>query len=164
MKCLSVGDRAPDFNLRDHNNNDFNLNEHRGKWVVLYFFPKEITPQSIQEARDFNKYSSDFNSLGSVIVGVSPASISINYNLMEKSGKDVIVLSDVDLEVCKQYSSEKRINLMGREITSISRDTYLIDPHGNIECIWRGVSVVGHAKMVLEKIREKRFLSRSIIS
>ena len=85
MQKLLVGDKAPDFLLRDQNNNDFKLSDFKGKWVVVYFVSKNFNPNSLKLASDFNKLIKKFDSLGAIVVGVSNSSVDSNLNFINKN-------------------------------------------------------------------------------
>ncbi|HCB63964.1 MAG TPA: peroxiredoxin [Fusobacteria bacterium] len=160
MQKLLVGDKAPDFLLRDQNNNDFKLSDFKGKWVVVYFVSKNFNPNSLKLASDFNKLIKKFDSLGAIVVGVSNSSVDSNLNFINKINAQFSFLSDSESSITKLYSPKVTKQVLDREIRSIPRTTYLINPNGNVEFIWRNFEVLGHAEKVLKKISERRFLSR----
>lgn len=164
MEVLEVGKSAPDFILKDQHNNDLQLSVFKGKWVVLYFYPKDRTPYCTQEARDFSRYAEDFGKLGAVVIGVSPDSTRSHYDFMTNAALKHYLLSDEEKRVSDAYGSVYRRSFLGRETKSVSRDTYLIDPSGRINFIWKNVKVLGHAKQVLERIKSQKLASRFGVS
>lgn len=155
---IYVGSKAPHFSLKDENNDDFSLEQYKGKWVVLYFYPKDRTPGCTKQARDFTSNSNKFERLGAIVVGVSGDSISNHCTFIEKSKLNIKLLSDEFKEVSRIYNSKREKTIFGKEFSVIRRNTFLIDPNGNVNYIWKDVKVLGHVEQVLKKIKEEKFL------
>lgn len=153
---IAVGEKAPVFTLPDQNGKFVNLEDYRGKWVVLYFYPKDNTPGCTTEAQDFTKYIGHFTKLDSVIFGVSPDSQKSHRNFCERKGLEITLLSDPDRGVLEQYGVWKMKKMYGRESMGVARSTFLIDPDGRVSFIWPKVKVKGHAEEVKGKLSELR--------
>ncbi len=150
---LKPGDMAPDFVLKNAEGKDVRLSDFRGKWVVLYFYPKDDTPGCTKEAIGFTELAGEFEKLGAVIIGVSPDPPESHVRFMRKYNLNVNLLSDTEKEVLKKYGAWGKKKMYGKEYEGVIRSTYLIDPDGKIVRVWPKVKVEGHAKEVLETLR-----------
>lgn len=150
---LNIGDRAPDFALANQDGNNVGLKDFAGKWVVLYFYPKDNTPGCTIEGIEFSSTIGEFRKAGAEIIGVSPDSVKSHCNFIEKQKLKITLLSDESREMLKKYGVWGKKKFMGREYEGVLRTTFLIDPKGKIAHIWENVSVKGHAKEVLEKVK-----------
>ncbi len=153
MVDLIVGDNAPEFSLLDHNSNLHTLREVKGKWIVLYFYPKDNTPGCTVEGIDFSRLKVEFDSLGVVIWGVSPDSPKSHCSFMDKQNLSIVLLSDESKSMLELYGVWAKKKFMGKEYMGVLRTTFLIDPKGRIAFIWRDVAVKGHALDVLETLK-----------
>jgi peroxiredoxin Q/BCP len=153
---LELGSQAPLFCLKDEEGKELCLKELRGKWVVLYFYPKDNTPGCTREALDFSEKLKEFDRLGAVVLGVSPDSVESHRKFKERRGIKVKLLSDESGEVLKAYGVWQKKKNFGREYYGVVRTTYLIDPQGQIAYLWKRVKVKGHADEVLEKLDSLR--------
>jgi len=151
---LKIGDRAPEFCLPNQDSEEICLRDFSGTWIVLYFYPKDNTPGCTTEALDFTALKSEFEKEGAAIFGVSPDSAKKHCNFIAKKELTVTLLSDEEKEVAKAYDVWQLKKLYGREYMGIIRSTFLIDPDGKIVYIWSKVKVKGHAKEVLDKLKE----------
>jgi len=146
--------KAPDFCLPDENGKIICLDDYRGKWVVLYFYPKDNTSGCTKEAKDFTQHIEDFKKLNAVVIGISPDSVKSHKKFKEKHDLKVILLSDESKEVLKKYGVWQLKKMYGREYYGVIRSTFLIDPDGNIVHEWRRVKVKEHVENVIEKLKE----------
>ena len=151
---LQIGDKAPDFCLPNQDEIEICLRDFKGKWVVLYFYPKDNTPGCTTEALDFTQNIEEFEKLNAVVVGISPDSPKKHKNFIEKKNLKVILLSDENKEVLKLYDVWKLKKMYGKEYMGVVRSTYLIDPDGIIKQIWTNVKVKGHVQKVKETLKE----------
>ena len=147
-----VGDKAPAFALEDQNGVTHNLADYVGKWVVLFFYPKDNTPGCTKEACSFNENLPEVDSKNAVVFGVSADSVSSHVRFAEKFSLGFPLLSDSDREVIQAYDVWKEKNMYGKKKMGIVRTTYLIDPDGVIANVWRKVKVDGHTQQVLDAI------------
>ncbi len=153
---LDVGANAPEFILRDAYKNERKLSEFKGKWVVLYFYPKDNTPGCTIEALDFSALKLDFQENNAVVLGVSKDSCESHQKFIDDKGLAITLLSDLDASIQKKYGVWKPKKFMGKEFLGTVRTTYLIDPKGKIASIWPDVRVIGHAQVVLDDIRVRK--------
>ena len=144
--------KALNFTLPSTNKKNFNLNDSLGKYVVLYFYPKDNTPGCTIETNDFNKLYSKFKKLDCEVYGISKDSIKSHDKFREKYKIKFDLLSDEDIKVLKKYKVWGKKKFMGREFMGTIRSTYLIDKKGEIIKVWDNVKVKDHAKEVLETL------------
>ena len=154
MNELNIGDKAPEFCLPDAEKGQVCLKDHRGKWVVLYFYPKDNTKGCTMEALEFTVSEDDFNARGAVVIGVSPDSPESHTKFIEKHELSITLLSDTEKEILTGYGVWQKKKMYGREYMGVVRSTFLIDPEAKISYIWPKVKVAGHADAVMEKLVE----------
>lgn len=150
---LQVGDSAPGFTLKANGGKTISLADFSGKKVVLYFYPKDMTPGCTVEANDFSALSADFEKAGTVVIGVSKDSPERHDKFSEKHDLKIHLVSDTEGTLCDAYQVWKEKSMYGRSFMGITRSTFLIDEKGVIEAVWPKVKVKGHAAEVLEKAR-----------
>ena len=151
-----IGKKAVPFCLPDAESKSTCLDSFKGKWVVLYFYPKDNTPGCTIEAMQFNAALAKFADLGAQVIGISADSSESHQKFAEKHNLSILLLSDTDHTVLKAYDSWKPKTMFGREFLGIQRDTFLIDPEGTIVAVWRKVSPKGHAEEVKAVLLEKK--------
>ena len=151
---LKVGQKAPQFKLLDAGKNTVSLGNFKGKWLVLYFYPKDDTSGCTLEAQDFTARLPEFKKLSAVVVGISPDSYRSHQKFIGKYDLGVPLLSDPEQHVLKAYGVWQKKSMFGREFMGVVRTTFLIDPQGVIRHIWPEVEVEGHADEVRRKIAE----------
>ncbi|MDR1976276.1 MAG: thioredoxin-dependent thiol peroxidase [Campylobacteraceae bacterium] len=145
---IEIGKEAIGFSLKNQDGVEISLKDLKGKWVVLYFYPKDNTPGCTVEACDFTAALPDFKELDAVVLGISPDSTKSHQNFIEKQNITFTLLSDEDKEVAKAYDVWKLKKNYGKEYLGIERSTFLIDPKGIVTKIWRKVNVKGHVDEV----------------
>ena len=148
--------KTADFCLLDENGEKICLDNYRGKWIVLYFYPKDNTSGCTKEAIDFTRYIEEFNKLDATIIGVSPDSPESHKKFIEKHGLKIKLLSDKDHKILEKYDVWQLKKMYGREYYGVIRSTFLINPEGEIIYEWRKVKVNGHVEEVLEKLKEAK--------
>ena len=153
-KGLQVGEKAPDFSVLDQNGKETTLSQFKGKWVVLYFYPKDDTPGCTVEAIDFTKYLPNFEKINAQILGVSCDSCESHQKFIKKQNLKITLLSDSKKEIVKKYSVWGPKSFMGRIFDGITRMTFIIDPQGKIARIWPKVKAEGHAEDVQATLAE----------
>lgn len=146
--------KAPDFCLPDQNDKEVCLKDYKGKWVVLYFYPKDNTSGCTKEAIGFTEMKKEFEKMGAIILGVSPDSTKSHRNFIEKKNLKITLLSDQEHKVLEAYGAWQLKKMYGREYYGVVRSTFLISPDGKIAFIWPKVKVAGHVENVLEKLKE----------
>lgn len=149
---LKVGDKAPHFSLATDSGENLSLKDLKGKTVVLYFYPKDMTPGCTQEACDFRDAQAKFKKAKTVILGVSKDSVVRHVSFKEKYGLNFPLLSDEDGKVCEAYGVWQQKSLYGKKFMGIVRTTFIIGPTGKIEKIFEKVKVKGHSEEVLESL------------
>ena len=145
--------KAPDFALPSTNGENQKLKDLLGKYVVIYFYPKDDTPGCTIETNDFNKLLPKFKKLNCEIFGISKDSIKSHDKFREKFKIKFDLLSDEEIKVLKKYKVWGKKKFMGREFMGIIRSTILIDKKGKIIKVWDNVKVKDHAKEVLETLK-----------
>ena len=146
--------KASNFTLPSTNQTNFSLKGTLGKYVVLYFYPKDDTPGCTIETNDFNKLLSKFKKLDCEIYGISKDNIKSHHKFRDKYKIKFDLLADEELKVLKKYKVWGKKKFMGREFMGTNRTTFLIDKKGKIIKIWENVKVKDHAKEVLETLKD----------
>ena len=145
--------KASNFTLPSTNKKNFILNEFVGKYIVLYFYPKDDTPGCTIETSDFNKLYSKFKKLDCEVYGISKDSMKSHDKFREKYKIKFDLLSDEEIKVLKKYKVWGKKKFMGREFMGVIRSTFLIDKKGKTIKVWSNVKVKDHAKEVLETLQ-----------
>ena len=145
--------KAPNFELLSTSKKNYSLKDSIGKYVVIYFYPKDDTPGCTIETNDFNKLLIKFKKLECEIYGISKDSLKSHDKFRDKYKIKFDLLADEELTVLKKYKVWGKKKFMGREFMGIIRTTFLIDKKGKIIKIWENVKVKDHAKDVLETIK-----------
>ncbi|MDP2600728.1 MAG: thioredoxin-dependent thiol peroxidase [Deltaproteobacteria bacterium] len=152
-KEIAEGNAAPNFSLPANNGEQVSLAGLKGKWVVLYFYPKDDTPGCTKEACSFRDTKSEFTKKNAVVLGVSKDSADSHEKFISKYNLNFLLLADTTGEVIEKYGAFKKKSMFGKTFLGIQRSTFLISPEGKIAKIWRNVKVDGHEGEVLEKIK-----------
>ncbi len=150
---MELGDRVPDLPLALTSGTPATLHDFRGKWLVLFFYPKDSTPACTNEGIAFNTLLTKFRRAGADVLGVSRDSVRSHHNFSAKQGFRFELASDPDEALCKAFDVIKLKKLYGREYLGIERSTFLIDPKGVVRAIWQPVKVPGHAQAVLDAFK-----------
>jgi len=144
--------KAKNFKLPSTNKKIYSLKDSLGKYVVIYFYPKDDTPGCTIEANDFNKLLPKFKKINCDVFGISKDNLKSHDKFRDKYKIKFDLLSDEDLTVLNKYKVWAKKKFMGREFMGILRTTFLIDPKGKIIKIWENVKVKDHAKDVLDTL------------
>ncbi len=147
-----LGRLAPDFELPATNGDAVRLSDYRGRKVVLYFYPKDMTEACTQQACDFRDASSEYEGLNAVVLGISTDELKRHYKFTEKYELPFLLLSDPDHRVCELYGVWQEKQLYGRTYMGIVRSTFLIDERGKLAREWRNIRVKGHADNVKQAL------------
>ncbi len=147
--------KAPDFCLPDAQGETHCLHDFKGKWVVLYFYPKDNTSGCTKEAVGFSEKIEEIEKLNAVVIGISKDSPKSHAKFIEKHGLKILLLSDEEHKVIEKYEAWGKKKMYGREYWGTIRSTFLIDPQGNIRKVWKKVRVKGHVEDVLKVLREE---------
>jgi peroxiredoxin Q/BCP len=144
--------KAPSFNLLDQSGAPHALSDYAGKWVVLYFYPKDMTPGCTVEACNFRDNLGRLTGHGAVVLGVSADSVKRHAKFVDQQSLNFPLLADEDHAVCDAYGVWKRKKFMGREYDGIARTTIIINPVGEIAKQYDDVKVSGHVDEVLKDL------------
>ncbi len=152
---LREGKRAPAFTLPATLEDRVRLTELRGRWVVLYFYPKDLTNGCTNQAKDFRDHLGEFEQHGAVVLGVSPCDLGRHERFTAEAELNFPLLVDRDSRVALKYGVWREKNNYGRKYLGIVRSTFVIDPSGRIAKIFDNVRVKGHVAKVLTALEEK---------
>ena len=149
---LEQGSIAPDFTLSDQSGKTHSLSDFRGQWVIVYFYPKDLTPGCTTEACNFRDDFPSFQKLNTAILGISKDSVKRHATFAEKYKLPFLLLSDESGDVCEQYGVWQEKSMYGKKYMGIVRSTYLIDPEGVIARVYSKVKVKDHASELLQDL------------
>ena len=153
MKKLQKGDIAPDFCLKDQDEEMICLKDFKGRNVVLYFYPKDNTPGCSLEAMTFTRYKDEFEKYNTTILGVSKDSCASHKKFIENKDLNITLISDSEKEIQEKYGVWRLKKFMGKEFMGTIRSTFLIDSNGMIRKVWDNVKVKGHVEEVLVEVK-----------
>jgi len=151
---LEIGSPAPPFSLPDQNGNVVNLSDFKGKYVVLYFYPKAMTPGCTTETCNFGETLPNFTSLNAVVLGASRDSVARQKKFADKYNITFPLLSDEEGTLTEAYGVWQKKKLYGREFMGIVRSSFLIDPQGKIAKVYPKVKVKEHHLEILEDLKQ----------
>ncbi len=151
---IEIEDKAPDFCLPNQDDVEMCLRDLKGKWIVLYFYPRDNTPGCTTEACEFTEAAPDFSSLDAVILGVSADTTKKHRNFIEKHDLGITLLSDESTDMMQKYGVWQLKKNYGKEYMGIVRSTFIIDPEGIVRAKWDKVRVKEHVKEVKETLQE----------
>ncbi|MBI3874160.1 MAG: thioredoxin-dependent thiol peroxidase [Arcobacter sp.] len=149
---LKINENAPEFCIPNQDEVEICLRDLAGKWIVLYFYPKDNTPGCTTEACDFTSQNEHFEDLNGVILGVSPDSSKSHKKFIESKALEITLLSDEDKKVCESYSVWQEKMMCGKKYMGVVRTTFIINPDGKIAAIWDNVKVRKTKTLKGEKI------------
>ncbi len=152
--AMTAGSKAPTFALANQDDKIVKLDDCKGKWVVLYFYPKDDTPGCTVEACDFTDQHKAFERLEAVVFGCSMDSTESHRKFIAKHKLKIDLLSDPDHAVMDQYGAWGEKSNYGKTYMGIVRSTAIIDPRGKIAHHWPTVRSAGHAEAVQDKLKE----------
>ena len=150
---LKEKNKAPNFVLPSTSKNSFSLRKSIGKYLVLYFYPKDDTPGCTLESKDFSKLNSMISKNNTIVLGISKDSMESHLKFKKKYKLKFDLLSDEKLSVIKKYGVWGMKSFLGKKYKGVIRSTFLINSKGKIHKIWSNVRVKDHAKSVLEEIK-----------
>jgi thioredoxin-dependent peroxiredoxin len=150
VKSVSEGDQAPDFSLSSQDGSQVSLQQYRGKWVVLYFYPKDFTQGCTIEAHSFQTDEAQYKSKNTIVLGVSLDSSDSHKQFCAKEGLNFKLLADESAQVATRYGSV--MDFQGKRYAA--RNTFIVDPNGVVRKIYRDVNPSGHSKEVLSALSD----------
>ena len=152
---LEIGMKAPEFCNPNQDDVEICLRDLKGKWIVLYFYPKDNTPGCTNEACDFTESEAEFDDLDAVIVGVSPDSPKKHRGFIEKQNLTITLLADEEKTLCEAYGVwQEKLNY-GKKYMGVVRSTFIINPKGEIAAVWENVKVRQKKKVNGETVEIK---------
>jgi peroxiredoxin Q/BCP len=149
---LEIGQIAPSFCAANQDDVEICSRDLQGKWIVLYFYPKDLTPGCTTQACDFTDKHTYFDDLDAVILGVSPDDTTKHRKFIDSKDLTITLLSDTSKKMCEDYGVWKLKKFMGKEFMGVVRTTFIIDPNGKVAAIWDKVSVRKKKSVKGEKI------------
>jgi peroxiredoxin Q/BCP len=152
--AIKLGIKAKDFTAQTDGGEKISLSDFKGKWVVLYFYPKDNTSGCTKEACGFRDNMEKITKSGAVVIGVSPDSVKSHDGFKNKFNLNFILVSDTDKSICKAYDVLGEKSLYGRKYIGVIRSTFILDDKGIIQHVYSNVHVDGHVEEVIEKIKE----------
>ena len=150
---LEIGQKAPEFCLPNQDDIEICLRDLKGKWIVLYFYPRDNTPGCTTEACEFTQAAPEFGDMDAIILGVSADSTKKHRNFIEKKDLGITLLSDEDSVMMQKYGVWQLKKNYGKEYMGIVRTTFIIDPEGIIKTIFEKVRVKEHVAKVKEELK-----------
>lgn len=151
---IKIGEKAIDFSLPNKEGRLISLKDFLGKWVILYFYPKDNTSGCTLEAIEFTSLVKEFEKINAVILGVSKDSVKSHHNFAMKHSLNIELLSDESASVIKAYGAWGKKKMYGKEYEGTIRSTFIINPDGYIAYVFEDVNPKGHAEEVLKKLKE----------
>ena len=151
---LKVGEKASLFSLANQDDIFISIKDFTGKWIILYFYPKDNTSGCTIQACDFTEMIEEFDKMDCVILGVSPDSPASHQSFIEKKSLGITLLCDPNKDVLKKYNAWGKKKMYGKEYDGVKRSTVIIDPSGNIAKIYKNVKAKEHAKTLIADLEE----------
>ncbi|MBP1157504.1 MULTISPECIES: thioredoxin-dependent thiol peroxidase [unclassified Paenibacillus] len=153
MSSIEVGQVVPNFTLQAGGGEQVSLEQYRGRKVVIYFYPKDMTPTCTEESCQFRDYNGQFKTLNAEVIGISPDDPKSHEKFAAKHELPFTLLSDPDHTVCELFGVWTLKKMYGKEYMGVVRSTFLIDEEGKLAKEWRKVRVKGHVEQVLEAVK-----------
>jgi peroxiredoxin Q/BCP len=155
---IKLDEKAPEFCLPNQDDIEICLRDLKGKWIVLYFYPKDSTPGCTTEACEFTEAAPDFSDLDAIIIGVSADSTKKHRNFIEKQDLSITLLSDEDTSMMQEYGVWQMKKNYGKEYMGIVRTTLIINPEGVVKALWENVRVKEHVAKVQAELQRLQSL------
>lgn len=154
MSIVTLGKPVANFSVPSTGDKNIQLSDCKGKYMLLYFYPRDNTPGCITEGQNFRDNITQIEQHNTVVLGVSRDSIRVHEGFKSKQNFPFDLLSDKDEALCKQFDVIKTKTMYGKKFLGIERSTFLIDPDGILIYEWRKVKVKAHINEVLQKLAE----------
>jgi peroxiredoxin Q/BCP len=153
MNKVSIGNKVPDFTLKNEADKEISLSDFLGKYVVVYFYPKDNTPGCTLEAEGFRDNMGKFDELNTAVIGISKDSVTSHFNFHNKLNLNFNILSDPGASVHKMFNVIKKKKMFGQESLGTVRSTFVLDKDGILIKEYRNIKVKNHVQEVLDFIR-----------
>lgn len=150
---MNIGDNVSSIQFSATSGINTTFNHYHGKWLVIYFYPKDSTPGCTTEGCDFRDKDKDFSFVNTVIFGVSRDTLSSHELFKNRQNFPFELISDSDEVLCNLFDVIKMKSMYGKQVRGIERSTFIVDPNGQIRHVWRKVKVKGHVDEVLETLK-----------
>jgi peroxiredoxin Q/BCP len=154
MSNVVLRQKVPDFTLPAASGENVSLSDYGGKRVVIYFYPKDMTPGCTKESCDFRDYNTEFLRENTEIIGISPDDLASHTQFISEYALPFLLLSDTDHKVCEMFGVWNLKERDGQQFYGVERSTFLIDEQGVLVKEWRTVQVDGHVADVLTSIKQ----------
>ncbi|CEK12080.1 peroxiredoxin [Legionella hackeliae] len=151
---MNINDKVANFKFTATNGLSGQLNDFQGKWLILYFYPKDSTPGCTTEGQDFRDAYTQLKKLNAEVLGISRDSLKSHENFKCKQEFPFELISDTEEALCQQFDVIKMKSMYGKQVRGIERSTFLIDPKGILRREWRKVSVKGHVAEVMNTLQQ----------
>ncbi len=151
---LESGTKAPAFEAETDGGGKVSLNDYKGKWIILYFYPRDNTSGCTKQACGFRDNMGDISKLGAEVLGVSPDKVSSHDKFKEKYNLNFQLASDTDKSICELYDIMGEKKMYGKTYMGVKRTTYIIAPDGIIAHTFNNVKVAGHVESMTKKLQE----------
>lgn len=151
---MKIGDKVSSLPFNATNGLQANLNNYHGKWLILYFYPKDSTPGCTTEGQDFRDAYPELQALNAEVFGISRDSLKSHENFKCKQQFPFELISDNDETLCQQFDVIKMKSMYGKQVRGIERSTFIVDPQGVLKHAWRKVNVKGHVQEVVKTLKE----------
>lgn len=150
---IAPGQTAPEIVAEASNGKTVSLSDYKSSWIILYFYPRNDTPGCTKEACAFRDLQAKLTGLNAVVLGCSTDNLRSHDKFITKYDLPFTLLSDEDHKIAEAYGAWKEKNMYGRKIMGVERCTFLIDPAGKIDRVWRGVKVDGHVDEIIDELK-----------
>jgi len=154
MKTLVIGEKIKNFTANSTNTDGYVLKDYLGKYLVMFFYPKDNTSGCTQEGIDFSENHDKFKKLNTEIFGISRDNLKSHNNFKEKYSFKFDLISDTEENICNSFGVIKEKSMYGKKYMGVERSTFVIDVRGVLIKEWRKVKVKGHVEEVLKYIKE----------
>lgn len=152
---MKRGDKLPSLTFSSTNNAQDSFANYQGKWLILYFYPKDATPGCTTQGQEFRDSYAKFQALNAEILGVSRDSLQSHEKFKSQQQFPFALVSDPEEALCQHFSVMKMKSMYGKQVRGVERSTFLINPKGIMRHEWRNVKVKDHVAMVLNALREQ---------
>ncbi|MBA2657443.1 MAG: peroxiredoxin [Tatlockia sp.] len=150
---MKLGDQLPSLQFNATNGVKANFDAYRGKWLVLYFYPKDATPGCTQQGQDFRDAYSEIKHLNAEIFGISRDSLKLHENFKVKQQFPFELIADHEEELCQLFEVIKMKSMYGKQVRGIERSTFIFNPQGILKYQWRKLNVKGHVAELIKTLQ-----------